>query len=185
MLFEASAERILSPLRTRFNVSGSRVEGVSQVKPKKLILLVGVNEHEVSPRKFLLETRGPYFVTSFSQPLDLIDSFKKKSPVLVIADFVMSGMIGDELTRRLKEIDPTVPIILIGDPPRYLALATGADALLSKKEISSAVLLERARQMCARKRGQRKGIFFQSSDAPDSSSGDDRASVPLAACEQR
>ena len=76
---------------------------------------------------------------------------------LVLADFGMPQMNGNQLVDRLKQIAPHVPMILLGDPQRMNSEMHAADALVAKKHCSPQELLERIKVMSARKRGPRKG----------------------------
>jgi CheY-like chemotaxis protein len=76
---------------------------------------------------------------------------------LVLADYAMPQMDGNQLVDRLKQIAPHVPMILLGDPQKMGGEIHAADALLAKKNCSTQELLERIRLMSARKRGPRKG----------------------------
>ena len=64
---------------------------------------------------------------------------------------------GGQIIGRLKEIASHVPMILLTDPARMASQANAADALLPKKNCSPLELLERVKNMSARKRGPRKG----------------------------
>jgi CheY-like chemotaxis protein len=76
---------------------------------------------------------------------------------LVLADYAMPQMNGNQLVDRLKQIAPHIPMILLGDPQRMGGEMHAADALLAKKSCSAHELLERIKVMSARKRGPRKG----------------------------
>jgi len=76
---------------------------------------------------------------------------------LVLSDFAMPQMNGNQLVDRLKQIAPHVPMILLGDPQKMGGDLHAADALLAKKNCSPQELLERIKVMSARKRGPRKG----------------------------
>jgi len=76
---------------------------------------------------------------------------------LVLADFGLPQMNGHQLTDRLKQIAPHVPMILLGDPLKMAGEIHAADALVAKKNCTPQELLERIKVMSARKRGPRKG----------------------------
>jgi len=65
-----------------------------------------------------------------------IELFRQVHPALVITDIVMPGMEGIEVIRRLRQADPTVPILAISGSGAsiYLRAATtlGATAALAK-----------------------------------------------------
>jgi CheY-like chemotaxis protein len=126
------------------------------MRPKKVILCVDDNEQELSVLKFMLATNG-YRVVSASSGQEAIDVFAASQVDLVLADYAMPQMNGNQLVDRLKQIAPHVPMILLGDPLRMGGEMHGADALLTKKNCSAHELLERIKVMSARKRGPRKG----------------------------
>ncbi len=126
------------------------------MRPKKIILCVDDNEQELSVLKFMLCTNG-YRVVSANNGADAIDIFADTVVDLVLTDYAMPQMNGEQLVNRLKEIASHVPMILLGDPQKMGNQLHGADALLAKKTCSSQELLERIKVMSARKRGPRKG----------------------------
>ena len=126
------------------------------MRPKKVILCVDDNEQELSVLKFMLATNG-YRVVSASTGQEAIGIFAEFQVDLVLADFAMPQMNGNQLVDRLKQIAPHVPMILLGDPQRMGGEMHAADALLAKKNCSPQELLERVKVMSTRKRGPRKG----------------------------
>lgn len=126
------------------------------MRPKKIILCVDDNEQELSVLKFMLATNG-YRVVSASNAQEAIGIFSELPVDLVLSDYTMPQMNGDQLVGRLKQIASHVPMILLGDPHKIGDQLHGADALLAKKACSPHDLLERIKVMSARKRGPRKG----------------------------
>ena len=126
------------------------------MRPKKIILCVDDNEQELSVLKFMLATNG-YRVVSANNGQEAIGIFSDTAVDLVLTDFAMPQMNGDQLVNRLKQIASHVPMILLGDPQKMGDQLHGADALLAKKNCSPQELLERIKIMSARKRGPRKG----------------------------
>lgn len=126
------------------------------MRPKKIILCVDDNEQELSVLKFMLATNG-YRVVSANNGQEAIGIFSDTAVDLVLSDFAMPQMNGDQLVTRLKQIASHVPMILLGDPHKMGDLLHGADAMLAKKNCSPQELLERIKIMSARKRGPRKG----------------------------
>src|SRR5579862_3954814 len=126
------------------------------MRPKKIILCVDDNEQELSVLKFMLATNG-YRVISANNGHDAIGLFADTAVDLVLSDYAMPQMNGDQLVTRLKSIAAHVPMILLGDPQKMGDHLHGADALLHKKSCSTQELLERIKLMSARKRGPRKG----------------------------
>jgi len=126
------------------------------MRPKKIILCVDDNEQELSVLKFMLATNG-YRVVSASNGPDAIGIFADTTVDLVLSDYAMPQMNGDQLVNQLKQIASHIPMILLGDPQKVGDQLHGADALLAKKTCSPQELLERIKVMSARKRGPRKG----------------------------
>lgn len=126
------------------------------MRPKKVILCVDDNEQELSVLKFMLSTNG-YRVLSASNGREAMEIFAETAVDLVLSDYAMPQMNGDQLVNRLKQMASHIPMILMGDPQKMGDHMHGADALLAKKNCTSHELLERIKVMSARKRGPRKG----------------------------
>jgi CheY-like chemotaxis protein len=126
------------------------------MRPKKVILCVDDNEQELSVLKFMLATNG-YRVVSACSGQEAIGIFAGTQVDLVLADYGMPQMNGDQLVGRLKQIAPHIPMILLGEPQKMGSEIHAADALLAKKNCPAQELLERIKVMSARKRGPRKG----------------------------
>jgi CheY-like chemotaxis protein len=126
------------------------------MRPKKVILCVDDNEQELSVLKFMLATNG-YRVVSATTGQEAMGVFAGNQVDLVLADYAMPQMNGNQLVNRLKQIAPHIPMILLGDPQKMGGDIHAADALLAKKSCSALELLERVKLMSARKRGPRKG----------------------------
>jgi two-component system response regulator CpxR len=126
------------------------------MRPKKIILCVDDNEQELSVLSFMLATNG-YRVVTACTGQEAIGIFAEMQVDLVLSDFGMPQMNGNQLIDRLKQIASHVPMILLGDPQKMSSEMHAADALLAKKNCSPQELLERIKVMSARKRGPRKG----------------------------
>lgn len=127
------------------------------MRPKKVILCVDDNEQDLSVLKFMLSTNG-YRVLAATNGAEAISIFGDTAVDLVLADFAMPQMTGDQLIRRLKQIAAHVPMVLMGDPQKMEGHIHAADALLAKKTCSPLELLECIKVKSARKRGPRKGM---------------------------
>jgi CheY-like chemotaxis protein len=127
------------------------------MRPKKVILCVDDNEQDLSVLKFMLSTNG-YRVLAATNGAEAISIFGDTAVDLVLADFAMPQMTGDQLIRRLKQIAAHVPMVLMGDPQKMEGQIHVADALLAKKTCSPLELLECIKVKSARKRGPRKGM---------------------------
>ena len=126
------------------------------MRPKKVILCVDDNEQELSVLAFMLATNG-YRVLAAASGQEAIGMFAQNAVDLVLTDFALPQMNGSQLVVRLKQIAPHVPMILLGDPHKMGGEVHAADALLAKRNCTTQELLERIKQMSARKRGPRKG----------------------------
>ncbi|KAA6458707.1 response regulator [Acidobacteria bacterium AB60] len=126
------------------------------MRPKKIILCVDDNENELSVLTFLLNTNG-YRVVPATSGQEAIGIFAETAVDLVLSDFAMPQMTGDQLVRSLKQIAAHIPMILLGDPQKMGDHLHAADAVLAKKNCSAEELLSRVKLMSARKRGPRKG----------------------------
>jgi two-component system, OmpR family, response regulator CpxR len=126
------------------------------MRPKKVILCVDDNEQELSVLTFMLTTNG-YRVLSALNGQEAIGMFAETPVDLVVSDFAMPQMNGSQLVDRLKQIAPHVPMILLGDPQKMGSDVHPADLMLLKKNCTAVDLLEKIKQMSARKRGPRKG----------------------------
>ena len=126
------------------------------MRPKKIILCVDDNEQDLSVLSFLLHTNG-YRVVSASNGQEAIGIFAGTPVDLVLSDFSMPQMNGDQLVRSLKQIAAHIPMILLADPQKMGDHMHAADAVLAKKACSPEELLNRVKLMSARKRGPRKG----------------------------
>jgi CheY-like chemotaxis protein len=128
------------------------------MRPKKTILCVDDNEQVLAVRKFLLETRGGYRVVAAGNAKDAVERFRQGGIDLVLSDLIMPLMDGNEMVRRMKEIAPEIPMILISGSVKAFDHTNRADAFLPKGSSTPIEMLERIRQMIARKRGPKKSL---------------------------
>jgi CheY-like chemotaxis protein len=86
---------------------------------------------DLRAQRFMME-----FANSGADALTRIASTIEQSLILILSDINMPGMTGLEMLPKVKEMRPTVPIIMItayGDPEtRRKALESGATGLLTK-----------------------------------------------------
>ena len=78
---------------------------------KKHVLLVDDEEGIRLLYKEEFEDEG-YSVTTASNGGEALEKFNQEPPDLVILDINMPGMNGIEVLRRMKEINPNLPVIL-------------------------------------------------------------------------
>ncbi len=128
------------------------------MRPRKTILCVDGNEQALSIRKFMLETRG-YRVLSMTTAAAALEHLQEAMPGsidLLLADLVLPGMDGNELTRRAKLLHPSLPALLVSGMVSNFDRAAAADAFLPKGACTAAEMLDRIRLLVARKRGPKK-----------------------------
>jgi two-component system, OmpR family, response regulator CpxR len=132
------------------------------MRPKKSILCVDDNEHLLSVRKFLLETRGYRVLTASTshEALELIQSTLPGTLDLLLTDLIMPQMDGNELVRRAKQLHPGLPAMItsgtVTSAVSSFDRACHADVFLPKGACSPSEVLVKIRLLVARKRGPRK-----------------------------
>jgi two-component system, OmpR family, response regulator CpxR len=137
------------------------------MRPKKTILCVDDNEQVLSVRTFLLETRG-YRVVALANPHEALETISNSLPGaidLLLCDLVMPTMDGNELVRRAKQLQPSLPAMIVSGTVTAYDRAGRADVFLPKGGCSAAEMLERIRVLVARKRGPRK-MSLPASESP-------------------
>ena len=82
------------------------------MRPKKVILCVDDNEQDLSVLKFMLVTNG-YRVLSAITGKEAIGIFADNLIDLVLADFSMPEMNGDQLAKEIKTLKPEQRLILL------------------------------------------------------------------------
>lgn len=138
------------------------------MRPRKVILCVDDNEQALSVRKYMLEIRGYRVVTALSAEQGM-EAFRSGGIDLVLSDLIMPQMDGNEMVRRMKEITPDVPMILVSGTIKAFDRASYADAFLPKGACTPVEMLEKIRVMIARKRGPKKAaprIFHDAEAQP-------------------
>jgi CheY-like chemotaxis protein len=79
---------------------------------KNRILLIDDEEDICRMIKLNLESTGEFEVTTARSGQTGLDMVKEEKFDLVITDFNMPGMKGDEVVHRLRAISPNMPLIL-------------------------------------------------------------------------
>jgi two-component system NtrC family sensor kinase len=110
------------------------------------ILLVEDSETQALQLRHVLESNG-FHVTWRSTAEAALDSLNEKLPDLVIADFHLPGMNGDELSRqmRLNVRTRAIPVIMLTEARERgverQGLESGADAYVSKSAEQALIIL--------------------------------------------
>lgn len=64
--------------------------------------------------------------------LDGIEKFKEEKPDIIISDIRMPNMSGNDMIDKIKEMDPSIPIIVVTGHGRMLKTNNKADLFLDK-----------------------------------------------------
>jgi len=102
-------------------------------QPKVVILCVDDEENPLILRKLVLQKAGYDVVTANSgrKALEVLQS----QPIdLVLSDLLMPGMTGTELARRIKDLHPKLPVVLVSGLNEIPPEASCADLFISKVE---------------------------------------------------
>jgi two-component system response regulator HydG len=136
------------PLR---NSSSSSIHG--------RILLVDDNVNGSTARKTVLEELG-HKISVSSSGADALEQFSKQKYDLVVTDYKMPRMDGLELIARLREENPTIPIVLVSGFVDTLGMneaSTGADAVI-QKSANEVTHLVRAVSRLLRRKPAKKSV---------------------------
>ena len=76
------------------------------------ILLVDDQTDFVKAFSFWMKTKG-YQVTTASDGPSALEIFKKNPVDIIFTDFKMPGMNGVDLIKKIRESDPTIPVVLV------------------------------------------------------------------------
>lgn len=133
------------------------------MRPKKTILCVDDNEQALSVRTFLLETRGYRVIPALSpqHALEVVEQSIPGSLDLLLSDLNMPQMDGNELVRRAKQLQPSLPAMIVSGTLGTSDRACCADVFLPKGASSPAEMIERIRVLVARKRGPKRAHLTQ------------------------
>ncbi|MET0529510.1 MAG: response regulator, partial [Microvirga sp.] len=110
------------------------------------ILLVEDSETQALQLRYMLETNG-FSVAWHATAEAALDGLNEKLPDLVIADYHLPGMNGDELTRqmRLNVRTRATPVIMLTEARERgverQGLESGADAYISKSAEQELIIL--------------------------------------------
>jgi CheY-like chemotaxis protein len=117
------------------------------------LLLVDDNQNGLLARKSLLEEQD-FVITTATNGEDAFEVLSKGKFDLVVTDFRMPHMNGIELIRRVKALQPALPIILLSGFADALGLdekSTGADIVINKGTHEIANLMRSVTRLLARR----------------------------------
>src|SRR4051812_42781129 len=112
----------------------------------KTILLVDDETAVIHVTKRMLEMGG-YSVTGASTAEEGLLLFRSGAWNLVIVDRAMPVMNGEEMSARIKEVDPTMPILMITGFPESVTRPDLYAAVVRKPFASAELLSEVARTL--------------------------------------
>jgi two-component system response regulator CpxR len=117
------------------------------------ILLVDDNHNGLRARKQVLEELG-YRIVLASTGHDALEQFAHQKFDLVVTDYKMPRMDGQELIARLRKQSPDLPVILISGFVDSLGLSeesTGADVVIQKSANEVSHLVRSVSRLLRRK----------------------------------
>ena len=121
------------------------------------VLLVDDNRDGLLARKALLQEQG-FVVTTATNAEEGYEVFSKGKFDLLVTDFKMPKMNGIELIRRVRLLQPALPVILLSGFVDALGLdekSTGADVVINKGAHEIPHLLRSVTRLLARQAPKR------------------------------
>src|SRR6266446_1711064 len=121
------------------------------MEPPSQILIVEDSETQALQLRYLLEEEG-WGVVHASSGESALEELNRRLPALIIADYHLPGIRGDELCRRVRmNVDTRgIPILMLTAEEAYgselAGLDSGADDYVSKS-VASGILLLRVRAL--------------------------------------
>jgi CheY-like chemotaxis protein len=114
--------------------------------PQRRILVVDDEPFVLEAVKMMLSFDG-HVVTTAGDAKDALDLLERNEFDLVITDYAMPGMRGDELAARIKASKPAQPVVMI---TAYAEMLTGKSLPGVDFMISKPFLLENLREAIAK-----------------------------------
>jgi CheY-like chemotaxis protein len=124
-----------------------------QLRDPAVILMVDENVHGLVARKTVLGQNGFAVITATNAEMGL-QFFAQQHIDLVVTEYRMQDMDGPTFIARLRELNPTLPIILLSGLVEMLGLderSTGADAVLAKSASEATSLVRTVTRLLARR----------------------------------
>jgi CheY-like chemotaxis protein len=117
-----------------------------------VVLLIDDSRDGLLVRRALLEEQG-YQVQIASNGEDGLKLFIRTAFDVVVTDYRMPVMTGLELIRRIREVRPATPVVLLSGVVEPLGLTeanTGADAVIAKNNTEATNLIRSVRRLINR-----------------------------------
>jgi hypothetical protein len=128
-------------------------------RPRKVILLLGADEHVNAQRQYLLEMRA-HFRCMLARSGELgLNILSGQIVDAVVCDWVLLDMDGNEFCRRAAWVRPDLGTLLISEQVRIYERGLHATLFLPAGALSPASLLESLRPLALRKRGPKKSCL--------------------------
>ena len=136
--------------------------------PTKRIFLVDDNVVVRSYLRRLFESRSDFEILGEADNgREAVEKAEKLKPDLIILDLVMPVMSGLDAAPLLKELLPETPIILFtqqeGSEVELLAQAAGIDAVVSKSQVASELVLKAEALLGSTQQRQNRAKFRDAS----------------------
>ena len=105
------------------------VSGVNNVHVNRNILIVDDDDDIVDCFKLIFECEG-FKIESAQSPDEALNKARENKYVIIILDYILPDMRGDELAEKLLQIDDSINLIFISG-------YTGAEETINRKGISA------------------------------------------------
>jgi FixJ family two-component response regulator len=123
--YKSLDKRESSSTKNRYHLNSTHRNSSHASTSNKIIFVVDDDELSLICRKALLESFFECSVLTFTRGADILESMDDVRCDLLITDFHMPDMLGDEVVKRARLKQPGLPIIMIsGDsnlPPATIA----------------------------------------------------------------
>ncbi len=147
-------KRTMGNLRAPSDPASSQIAAVPAQGKASLasptILLIDDNAVQAATRKEILK-RSDYFVIAVLSPQRALEQFRNQEYAedirLVITDHVMPGMTGAAFVRALREIHPSMPVMVISGLEEAEEEYAGLNVLFRLKPLMPDALLENVRSL--------------------------------------
>jgi CheY-like chemotaxis protein len=129
------------------------ISGSSESTGSARVLLVNSNKSGLAARKAILEEVG-HRVTAAANGEDAWEQLSKAGFDLVVTEYKMGRMNGVELIKKIRGLEPAIPVIMLSGYVEALGLTestTGADVVLAKSANEVPQLMRAVSRLLRRK----------------------------------